>query len=302
MNHLNYHHLFYFRTIATEGSVSKAAQKLRLGQPALSMQLKQFEEQLGHELFSRKSRNLVLTEMGHLVLGYANDIFRMGEEMLDAIHDRPKSKKLRLQLGAMDSIPKILVQQLVQKVLISCKESPKSESLSGQVSVVEGRGADLVEEMLNHHLDLVLANSAAPSLTTERIYSKKVNRSPLVVVGTSQFQSYRLHFPKSLDRAPLLLPNHNSRVRNEVDHFFEKNHIQPDVVAEAQDLSLLLQLAMNHQGLLITSAISVEKELAQNQLMLMGELKDYYEEIWLLSAERKIKNPLAEILLATPEV
>jgi LysR family transcriptional activator of nhaA len=52
-NWINYHHLFYFKTIAEEGTVSKAAEKLRLGQPTLSAQLKQFEENLGVQLFER---------------------------------------------------------------------------------------------------------------------------------------------------------------------------------------------------------------------------------------------------------
>lgn len=296
MTNLNYHHLFYFRTIAVEGSVSKAALKLRLGQPALSMQLKQFEEQIGHELFLRKGRQLVLTEMGHLVLGYANDIFKLGDEMLDAIHDRPRSKKVRLQMGAMDSVPKSVVQGLIQKALEGTAN--KSSEFIGQVSVVEGTGNDLIQEMLNHHLDLVIANTSGSGLTTERIFSKLLSKSNLVVVGTMQFQSYRLHFPKCLDRAPVILPNHSNRIRNEIEHFFEKNHIQPQVKAEAQDVSLMIQLAVNHQGLLVTSRQSVEKEIMDKTLIVMGELDDYFEEIWLLSADRKVKNPLAEVLMA----
>lgn len=50
-------------------------------------------------------------------------------------------------------------------------------------------------------------------------------------------------------------------------------------------------------GLLIVSRQSVEKEIAEKSLILIGELEDYFEEIWLLSAERKIKNPLAEVLM-----
>src|SRR5438105_4042655 len=102
----NFHHLFYFKVIATEGSIAKASRKLRLGQPALSMQLKQFEDYLGHQLFERKNRSLVLTEMGRLVLGYSNDIFKIGEELMDAVSDRPSEKKMRLQIGALDSVSK----------------------------------------------------------------------------------------------------------------------------------------------------------------------------------------------------
>ena len=87
---INYHHLFYFKTIAEEGSVSKAAEKLRVGQPTLSAQLKQFEEVLGILLFERQHKKLILTEQGKVALDYAKNIFKMGSEMYEVLHDRVK--------------------------------------------------------------------------------------------------------------------------------------------------------------------------------------------------------------------
>ncbi len=84
---INYHHLYYFKTIAEEESVSKAAHKLRLGQPTLSAQLKQFEEQLGVQLFERKHKKLLLTEQGRIALDYAQNIFRLGGEMFEVLND-----------------------------------------------------------------------------------------------------------------------------------------------------------------------------------------------------------------------
>ena len=106
---INYHHLYYFKTIAEEGSVSKAAEKLRLGQPTLSAQLKQFEDSLGVALFERQHKKLILTEQGKLALDYAKNIFRMGSEMYEVLHDRLKPLKPSLHIGALDSIPKQIV-------------------------------------------------------------------------------------------------------------------------------------------------------------------------------------------------
>jgi LysR family transcriptional activator of nhaA len=103
---LNYHHLYYFMTIAELNSISKAAEKLLLGQPTLSAQLKQFEENLGVQLFERHHKKLILTEHGSLALVYARNIFKMGDEMYEALHDRMKPSKINVQLGALDSIPK----------------------------------------------------------------------------------------------------------------------------------------------------------------------------------------------------
>ena len=90
---INYHHLYYFKTIAEEQSVSKAALKLRLGQPTLSAQLKQFEDVLGVQLFDRKHKRLILTEQGRIALQYSQNIFRLGDEMIDALNDRIKPEK-----------------------------------------------------------------------------------------------------------------------------------------------------------------------------------------------------------------
>jgi LysR family transcriptional activator of nhaA len=67
--------LLYFKTIAEEGSVSLAAKKLRLGQPALSAQLKQLEGSLGVALFERQHKKLLITEHGKLALEYSQNIY-----------------------------------------------------------------------------------------------------------------------------------------------------------------------------------------------------------------------------------
>jgi len=111
---INYHHLYYFKTIAEEGSVSKAAEKLRLGQPTLSAQLKQFEENLGVQLFERQHKKLVLSEQGKIAFNYAKNIFKTGNEMYEALHDRLRPAKINLQIGALDSVPKELVTLLAE--------------------------------------------------------------------------------------------------------------------------------------------------------------------------------------------
>ena len=86
---LNYHHLYYFKVIATEGSIAKASKTLRLGQPTLSAQLKLLEDVIGQKLFERQNRRLILTDAGRVALDYANEIFRLGSELLDTINQRP---------------------------------------------------------------------------------------------------------------------------------------------------------------------------------------------------------------------
>ncbi|MBO6707515.1 MAG: LysR family transcriptional regulator, partial [Roseitalea sp.] len=75
MDRLNYHHLRYFREVAHEGNLSRAAERLNVAQSALSSQIRTLEARLGHALFERVGRTLVLTEVGRITLDHADRIF-----------------------------------------------------------------------------------------------------------------------------------------------------------------------------------------------------------------------------------
>ena len=285
---LNYHHLYYFQTIATEGSISKAAQKLRLGQPTLSMQLKQFEEHLGQSLFQRKNRTLVLTEMGQLVLEYANQIFQLGQEMLDAVHDRPHQKKLKLQIGASDSVPKTVIKAIMNKAF---------ETKDCVISVREGEGIELLEELTNHRIDVIISNSPAPSLNTEKLLAKCVLKMPLIVAGSPKFQSLSAQFPKSLQGQPFIYPTIHNRLRPEIEEWFTDTKVVPNVVAEVQDTSLVKNLALDGRGMMVMAESAIQDHLDSGQLNKIGTIKGLQEEIWLIAVQRKKPHPIVQELM-----
>jgi len=105
MTWLNYHNLYYFWVTAREGSISSASLKLRVGEPTISTQIKNFEESLNQRMFNRRNRGLHLTEAGMVVLDYANQIFNLGNELMKVIADKTFSKRTHFKLGALDSVP-----------------------------------------------------------------------------------------------------------------------------------------------------------------------------------------------------
>lgn len=288
MTQFNYHHLYYFKVIATEGSISKAAHKLRLGQPTLSMQLKQFEDFLGQALFDRKNRTLVLTEMGKIVLGYANEIFRLGEEMLDSVHDRPYARRLRLQIGALDSVPKNMIKALMNQAYAIDK---------CQITVIEGEGPHLIEELIHHRLDLVISNVSAPHLSGETLFSKSLAKMPLAVFGSAQFANLKNDFPLSLKDQPFVLPTTHSQVRHDFENYLATKKIKIDMLAETMDVSLMKTLALDGRGLIVAAAQGLKTLLDEGSLQKIGDLEGVFEEIWMLSAQRKLENPIAQRLM-----
>ncbi|MEY3273427.1 MAG: hypothetical protein RLZZ341_2328, partial [Pseudomonadota bacterium] len=101
MAELNFHHLRYFRAIAHEQGLARAAERLHVSPSALSVQLRQLEERLGHALFERRGRRLVLTEAGRLALEHADTIHAAGEELLATLKGRPSGRVSVLRVGSV---------------------------------------------------------------------------------------------------------------------------------------------------------------------------------------------------------
>ncbi|GIL17841.1 MAG: LysR family transcriptional regulator [Oligoflexia bacterium] len=287
MQWLNYHHLYYFRVIATEGGIARAAEKLRVGQPTLSAQLKQLEDMIGKPLFERRNRKLVLTDAGKAALDYANEIFRLGDEMLEVLQDRTPEDQPHLQIGALDSVPKGMILSLVMEVY---KIWPCT------VSILEGKGDELFRELRAHKIDLIVSNYPAQALDETQVYSKSVAKLPVHVYGTPKFKDLKRSFPKSLDGKPFVFPTAHSKLRHDLNHYFKLHGIHTVPVAETQDTSLQKLLAEHGVGLAPFSEVVGIKE--QN-LVRIGKLENVYEEIWLISAQRKIENPIAAKLMNT---
>lgn len=279
MQWLNYHHLFYFRVIANEGGIAKAAEKLRLGQPTLSLQLKQLEEMVGKPLFERRNRKMVLTEAGRAALDYANEIFRLGDEMLEVLQDRSLNNQTHLQIGALDSVPKSVTLALVMEAY---KAGPCT------VSILEGKGDELFRELYAHRIDLILSNFPAPAGESSQVFSKSVAKLPVSIYGSEKFQALKKSFPKSLEGKPMVMPTLHSKLRHDLNHYFKLQDITIHAVAETQDTSLQTLLASHGLGLAPLSEVGEVEGLKR-----LGRLKGVHEEVWLVSAQRKVENPIA---------
>lgn len=286
---LNYHHLFYFRAIAEEGSVSKAAARLRLGQPTLSAQLKQFEEALGVRLFERQHKRLVLTEQGKVALDYAREIFQKGSEMVEALHDRLLPARPSLAIGALDDVPKRAVLQLVRAAL---RASPC------QITLLEGRPGELLRELNAHRLDLLLTNFLPSPGDARGLNHRLAARNGVAIYGTAKFRDLRRGFPGSLAGKPVILPTYDSRLRYDLDHWAKTKGVAFDVVVESQDIAVKEMLAANGIGLLPAAAHAMARQAASGELVEIGRLDGVEEQLFLVSAERKIANPIAKKLMA----
>lgn len=285
---INYHHLFYFKTIAEEQSVSKAAEKLRLGQPTLSAQLKQFEDILGVQLFDRKHKRLSLTEQGRIALQYAQNIFRLGDEMVDALNDRIKPEKIKIQIGALDSIPKSLLSEISENCLIE---------FSCQIIWIEGNLDYLLKQLFSHKLDLVVSNFLPKSKDSLAFHHRLVKKSVVHFYGNKNFKALKKNFPESLKDQKFILPTYDSQLREEIEFWFKAARLQFDTIVETQDGALKNHLAEKGLGLIPATSSAVQSSLDQEILFDIGAMNDVHENIYFISSERKITNPPADYLM-----
>lgn len=285
---INYHHLFYFKTIAEEGSVSKAAEKLKLGQPTLSAQLKQFEDVLGILLFERQHKRLILTEQGRIALDYAKNIFKMGSEMYEVLHDRIKPLRPHLHIGALDSIPKQIILELVQSAL---KLSPC------QITLSEGKSDELLRELSAHRIDIVASNFLPMGPDAKGLVSKSIIKKNVAFYGAPKFKKLRKGFPKSISGQPVIFPTYDSKLRYDLDHWAKINRLDLDIVIESQDIGVKKLMAISELGLMPTATHTVTRQVLTSELVEIGKLQGVHEELFLISAKRKVPHPIASRIL-----
>lgn len=287
MKWLNYHHLLYFRAIAIEGSIARASEKLRIGQPALSAQLKTFEGTLGQTLFERSGRRLVLSEAGRVVLTYANQISELGNELLQVLSEGSLSKRVSVNLGVQDCLPKTVSVAIVQKMteLFPCK-----------VRITEGHASVLLNALADHRLDAVVSNQMPAAEELKGLRSKKIAALPISVFGSGKYEQLSDQFPASLNTQPLVMSTEHSRTRHEVERWFAERRIAPQVVVEAQDTAVQKSLASAGVGLAAVPYAAVSDLVLQERLFKLGDMDGVHEEVWLCTAVRKIPNPVIEVL------
>ncbi len=284
MEWLNYHHLLYFWTVARTGGVSAASAELRLAQPTISGQLRALEDALGEKLFHRVGRRLELTDVGRMVYRYADEIFTLGRELMDAVRGRPTGRPLRLAVGVADQLAKLITYRLIEPAL----------KLPEPVHVVcrEDKPERLLADLALHDLDLVLSDAPIHPSVKVRAFSHLLGECGVTIFGTKELAAkYRRNFPKSLDGAPCLLPTENTSLRRSLDQYFEQHSLRPSVVSEFEDSALLCSFGERGSGL-FPGATAIEAEIRrQHGVVVVGRLETVRERFYAISVERRLKHP-----------
>lgn len=290
MPHLNYHHLRYFWVIASEGSLTRAAERLNVSPSSLSVQLKSLEDQVGQRLFDRRGKSLSLTEAGRIALSYADTVFRTGHELMDALSGlRPGRQVLRI--GAAATLSRNFQSRFLR---------PLVGRGGTELVLRSGHVADLLEQLDSHKLDLVLANHPAPPDADTGFDSTLLAEQPVSLVGAPPKPKGRFRFPQDLAGTRLVLPGRGSAVRSAFDAVLGRAGVRANVLAEVDDMAMLRLMARECDGLTLVPPIVVVDELKSGVLVERHRLGGVREQFYAITQHRRFPNPLVLELLRTP--
>jgi len=288
MTFLNYHHLRYFRTVANEMNLTRAARLLNISQSALSIQLRKLEESFGQKLFERTHKRLVLTETGHLALGYAESIFRTGEELMDTLQHRSTGRRQVLRIGSVATMSRNFQIEILRPLL------SRSDV---ELVIRSGSLRELLQQLEAHTLDFIFSNLSVPRDSRTRWHCHLLDEQPVSLVGRKNKKIGRFKFPDDLRTVPLLLPGMESNIRSSFDLIMDQAGIRPIIAAEVDDMAMLRLLARDSNALALVPRVVVKDELAAGTLIERHRFPEIKKNFFAITPDRRFPNPLVKELL-----
>lgn len=284
MNTLNYKHLRYFWMVAKTGSIARASEQLYLTPQSISGQLSELTSVLGVELFRRVGRNLEITDAGRQVLSYADEIFSIGDELLEAIHDQRAKKSIPLRVGIADSVSKFVAYRLLEPAL----------KLEEPIRLIccEGRLVPLLSELSVHRLDMIIADRPMPTHLNVKGFNHLLGESGLTVFGTDALiDNLNGDFPECLNHAPFLLPGDDAAIRPKLQQWLENNNLHPVIRGEFDDSALMKSFGQAGAGLFAAPSTNAAHICEQYKLKVVGNINAVVEQLYMISAERRLTHP-----------
>lgn len=282
---MNYKHLHYFMQVARCGGVARASELLHMSPQTVSGQVQLLEEALGNALLARSGRGLVLTEVGRLVLGYAETIFSAGAELEQAVREHPrKGRTLEFRVGVADVVPKSIAcrliepaTQLPQPVRIQCRESNIDS---------------LLAELALHKLDLVISDAPLPSHISVRAFSHRLGASAMNFFATpALLANHAGAFPACLDGAPMLMPSEDSALGQRLRAWLQAQALEPRIVGEFDDSALAKAFGARGAGIFVGPSVLAHEIETQYGVGTLGVALDVMQEFFAISVQRQVTHP-----------
>jgi LysR family transcriptional activator of nhaA len=287
MVQINYHHLRYFREVALEGHLGRTAERLNVSQSALSIQIRQLEERLGHKFFDRVGRTMVLTEEGRIALDHADRIFGAGDELLATL-ERRNNVKPPLRVGALSTLSRNFQLTFLRSAL--------NDGTFG-VDLKSGNTEMLLNGLETMSLDVVLTTEVPQSDAASGFAVQRISEQPVGLHGDPGFLKYET-LKELLSNAPLILPS-ESIIRTAFENLVVQLDVRPNIVANVDDMAMVRLLAREGVGLAVAPTVVLADEIAAGVVATAPFDLNMVEPFFAVTLPRKFPHPaLSELLKA----
>lgn len=285
MEWLNYHHLYYFWTVCSEGGFSKAAARLRISQSAVSHQIALLENYLGEQLMERSPRGFKLTEAGQFTFSQADEIFRFGNDLVQ--YFRSGQMKSSFRIGALSGLSKNLQIKFIAPIL---------EDQQVELTFETGDSTTLLSRLVNYQIDAVLSDVSFPSSEAEPLMQSEVYSETICLVIAKKNARKGSHFNDYL-KSGIYLPSKSSPVSSGILEQLDLEKLSPLIKGYIDDIALLRLLALEAHSIVAIPKIGVMRELASGELKIIHEFKKIRQRYFLVYRKKGKRHPVLNKLL-----
>ncbi len=254
---INLNHLRIFYYAVKYQNFTQAARRLCITQPAVTAQIKAFEDQLKLKLFKKRGRKIYSTTESELLYEYARKVFETEEAFEAAVAALHGLKKGILRLGAAKTYARYLLPSLISKFL---QDYPDI-----QIKVAEGSSRDLIGSLLEFENDLAII---VKTEDVREIRFIPFFRTELVLIMAPKHRLVRQAKVCIADlcREKIIMKEPGSATRKLVDDLFDRHRSRPDVLMETSNSEFIKQLVEQGKGISFLSRESVRAELSERRL------------------------------------
>lgn len=247
---------------------------------------------MGSALFVREKRKLTLTETGLLVRDHCEVIFRTANELTRSLGRSSARRTLSIHVGSTATLSRNFQIEFLRPLL---------ERMDVEIQLRSASPHDLMTGLRDHSIDIVLSNLPAPHAAETGWRSTLVHQQAVSLVGRPEDGHRRLKFPDVLRTMPVMLPSSQSNIRVTFDLLMAQHQIEPTIVAEADDMSMLRLLAGSRPGLTLVPPVVVRNELNTRSLVERCRIPEIQERFYAITRERRFPNPLVNELLGAAQ-
>ncbi|MDQ3635964.1 MAG: LysR family transcriptional regulator [Acidobacteriota bacterium] len=251
-----------FIAIAEEKTFTAGAKRVHITQAAVSMQIRQLEEEIGLPLFTRTPRRVILTEAGEYLLERARRILREHDSALEELAEIAGAEYGRLRIGsasamfATEQLPKIL-EKLIKKYS------------NAEVSVSSGTSQKLVDKIMHGNIDIAFVSLPIENsnIQTELLYSDEI---VAIAHPSHKFAKQKYISAARLAGENLILGEQGGNTRRMIDDFFDVHNLKPHIAMELSRQEAINKMVENNMGVGIAGAKNSAADVSKGKLVSWG--------------------------------